>query len=184
MSKESVLRLVFVLLGVFVCAVPSALIGFAFGIPLVRDWQIQRSIVLAEGSRYILDNTRQQTGNYQQKNLLYWNPGSISDIEKFYENLTVAPFLDVLSYDERWLIAAWNGSDIIKEPIRRSVSIHTDLCDYRVVFDCMSIALFDTNDVQLPNIINRLYSSYENEIQELPNNGTLIVFSYNIPDMS
>lgn len=158
-----------------------AFIGFVIGLPMIQDMQIQRSITIVESARYVLDDTNQYSGNYQQKNLYYWSPQSISEISQFYQNFTTAPFIEFNSNGERWLIAAWKGSKLIENPIRKIVVTHTDLCDYRKVFECISIVLFDASQASLPDILQRVYGNSTNKTQFLFNSGTLIVFSYNIP---
>jgi hypothetical protein len=183
MNKKRVLQLFIVFLGVVICVAPIALMGFMIGVPIIRDWQVQRSIVVVEGAEYLFDNARQFGGNYKQKNFFYWSRRPITEIRQFYQSFTTAPFIEVNSYDARWLISAWKGSVLLENPIR-DVYIHTDLCDYHEVFECMSIALIDGSQLSLPNILQNMYSNSVDDIQSLPNGGTLIVFSYNIPDLS
>jgi hypothetical protein len=148
---------------------------------IIKDWQIQHSVMIVEGAEHIFDSTRQVSGNYQQKNLYYWSSAQLLEIRQFYEEFTITPFVEVNSNNTSWLIAALKGSDVIKNPIR-PMYIHTDFCYYRNVLSCISIALFDVGQPLLSDSLRSTYSTPLDEIQRIPGSGTLIIFSYNIPD--
>lgn len=179
MSKKRVLKLIIILLVLFVCILP---IGFLIGIPIIQDWQTQRSIVVVDGAQYILDNNIRYNGNIRQKNLYYWSSKPLSEVQQFYQDFTITPFKEVNSYNDHWLIAAWKGSKITENPIRKVGELHGDFCDYDEVFDCVSITLFDASQSSLSTILQGMYNM--NEIEQIPHSGTLIVFSYYIPYLS
>lgn len=180
-TTKLILRIVTVFLVLFACVLPIALF---IGVPIVREWRIQQSIKVPDGAKYMFDNLRQYSGSYKQKNLYYWSEKSIPEARQYYQDFTKNPLIEVNSNNESWFIAAWEGSKTIENPVRKVTQLSADLCDYREVFDCMTVMLFDAAQPSLPNILRGMFDNKSDVIQSLSNAGTLIVFSYYIPDPS
>lgn len=182
MTRSHVIAIVLSLLGLFICGLPLALFGYVVGVPFIRDWQVQRSITVIDGAQYLFDDTRQVTGNYKQKSFYYWTARETLEVATFYERYTITPFIEVNSDNAWWLISSWKESEITENPVRLQVYLPSDLCDYQNVFNCMSVVLFDARQISTVSTLKSIYSTPQNQIELLPNSGTLIVFSYSIPD--
>jgi hypothetical protein len=167
---------------VLICAVPIAFIGVVIVVPAISGWQTERSIIVVDDAKYVFSNELQFSGSYKQRSLYYQSSKPLSEIKQFYQGFTMAPFVEVYSQDNYWLIAAWKGSKINENRIGKGSP--SDICAYNRPFDCMSITLFDVSQSSLLSILGSLYNSPSNEIQSLAHSGTLIVFSYYIPDYS
>ena len=171
--------IVSVLVAVFICAIPTVFLGSLFGIPAIRELQVRQSIVVPEGAQYLFDNTRPQSGSYSQRNIYFWSLEQVFDLKEYYQNFT-ASFVDAGSNDMHWSIAAWNTSDTI-EPTGRGIYIHTDLCDYRNVFDCLSITILENNQSSVEFTLQSVFGLEPEKIPSIPSGGTLLVFTYTVP---
>ncbi len=168
----------------FICGLPIIFFGLIIGVPAIQEWHIQHTIIVDEPSQYLFDNAKQFSGSYQQRSFYYWSPKQIPEIKSFYADFIVKPFTDFDSYDAHWSIAAWENSKINDTPVSDRMSLPAELCNYHEVFECMSIAVFDTNQQSLPMTLAGIYDAAEHKVEALPKNGTLIVFSYFIWDFS
>lgn len=177
MTKKRLLRFIIIMPIVIVLAAVVSTFS------VVRDWQLQWSIPIVDGAKRLFDSTWQFGGNYKQKSLYYWSPQEVAEIKQFYQDFTLTPFVENDSDGESWMIAALKGSKLRTDPYRQPY-IHTDLCDYTEVFACTTISLFDVKHAALSHMLQGMYSLSESKIQALPTSGTLIVFTYNIPDLA
>ena len=184
MIFSRILKVILISFVAFVCIVPLTIIGVAIGVPAIREWQNQHLITVIEDGQYRFDNTRQLTGSYKQRNFFYWSPKQLSEVKQFYNDLTTSSFVLVDDPNASWLITALKDSKIIEYPTRNVKQLPTDFCDYQEVFACVSVVLFDASQSNLSIVLDSLYSLSINEKQSFPTSGTLIVFSYFIPDFS
>lgn len=166
-------------LAVFISVIPVAFLGLVWGVPTIQEWQVKQSIVVAEGSEQLFDNKRPQSGGYSQRNIYHWSSQAVDSLRAYYQEFTT-PFVEVSSYDKHWLIATWNTSKVI-EPTNRGIYIHTDLCDYRDTFNCLSVTIIDNSQSDLEATLQGMFGLEPDKLSLIPNGGTLVIFTYTIP---
>lgn len=162
-----------------ICMILILFVGISLVMPSIREWQVKQSIPVPESAVQLFENTRPQSGGYSQRNIYYWILQDFHETKQYYEDFTT-PFVDVSSNDSNWIIATWNTSNV-KESSDRGVYIHTDLCDYRETFDCLSIVIIDNRQNNIGVTLQSMFGLTLDKLTSIPSGGTLIIFTYTIP---
>jgi len=164
---------------IFICMIPMLFVGMFLAIPIIRESQVKQSIVVTESAEQLFVNTRPQSGGYSQRNIYYWTSQDTHETKEYFQDFTT-PFIDVSSNDSNWTIAAWNTSNV-KGSSDRGVYIHTDLCDYRETFDCLSIVIIDNRQNNKGVTLQSMFGLTLDKLTSIPSGGTLVIFTYTIP---
>ena len=176
---KKLLEFIVITVAILICVIPILFAGMFLGVPIIRDWQVKQSLVVIEDAEQLFENTRRLTGSYSQRNIYYWTPQDVSELRGYYQEFT-NPFVDVSSNDRDWIIAAWKTSNV-KEFSDRGVYIHTDLCEYRETFNCLSIVIIDSRQIDIGAILQGMFGLTPDKLASIPGRGTLIIFTYTIP---
>ncbi|MBN8638367.1 MAG: hypothetical protein J0M07_23850 [Anaerolineae bacterium] len=167
------LRISLLLIPLALCAAPLITCGFVVIDPFVRESQLKQSLQIIAGAQHLFEETTQFSGSFQQRSLFYWSPQPLAEVQRFYQDFAT-PFATVDGTDSSWLIAAWRNSITIDDPIR-PIALPSDICDYHQPYRCISLILLDANGSVRP--------FWNEEREALPESGTLIIFTYYVPDI-
>lgn len=163
-----------------VCVIPLFFAAVFLGIPVFREWQVRQSIVVPEGAKLVLVNTRPQTGGISQRHLYYWSPHSVTYLIEYYQQFT-SPFTEVVSHNESWIIAAWNTSKTL-EPTARGIYTHNDLCNYREIFYCITVTIIDNRQPSAEITMQLMFGLSDEQLESIVSDGSIVIFTYTVPE--
>ena len=165
-----------------------ALPGFLFVLPQLREWSIRQQFSLIDGGSWVMEESARYGANVAQASVYYWIDKPLSEVRTYYQSLTT-PFQKSGDDFGEWeiaLIRRGNTGFATLNALPRSIS-HGSLCHDRPTYDCLTVALVSADQSERHAVGAMSPSSFRRSsepaaLAELPRRGTIIIYSYDVPD--
>jgi len=181
MKKRKLVFLIFFVLLMLVCAAPFCLL---LGIP--QEWRTRQGLAVMEGAEYLFEDLSLYGGSTSLRSLYYWIDAPTDEVQNYYERFTTGL---IQSGDEygTWAIGLMGQDNTQPTPNDHTYSIHGSLCSYRDRYDCVSVALVDVSQPKFYRLAVSSGTQFRRSepppaFATLPGHGTLIIYSYYVPD--
>lgn len=178
------------LLSIFTIAVVLflALCSLLLVVPKFRDWSIRQQFALIDGAALVFEDSARWGANVTQTSIYYWVDRPLPEVRTYYQAFT-APFARGRRDYGEWEIALMHiGNAGVIAPDANPIPIsHSSLCKNRSSYECVTIALVNADQAARHEIGVMSPSSFRRSFEpaalaELPRRGTIIIYSYYVPD--
>jgi len=176
-------RLPLIVLSIVVL-IPATIIVVLYATSTLRENNLRSALHSYPNSQMLFEDQARFGADIAQKSLYYWTADAIELVQEYYES--TFPAFRVGNAEKQWLITGFNPDGSPTNIFSNSSFLaHSSFCDYRQPYDCITLALINTNE---PNIYTLPVMSPSTfsiltpppNYLSIPSEGTLIIYSYYI----
>lgn len=172
---------------VLVCAIPVGVLATFWRIP---EWQLENALHLYPHYQSRLEARAYDNGRNGLKMLYLWTEDDLSEVREYFE--TIYPQFQQGDVQTRWLITGFEQVPSAAIPSTSTQPLTFEsICHETETYTCTSLSLVDLqahNPTQLPitrpPVGMRSRDQIETWLEQLSSEGTLIVYTYSIVNMS